>query len=44
MAAFLAYMSEFQRLLGAPVRLLQATSSQMRFPEGETTERLRNDH
>ena len=39
-AAFLMLTGERQRALGERVRLLQAAGQQLRFPQGETTERL----
>ena len=39
-AAFLVLTGERQRALGEGVRLLQVASQHLRFPQGETTERL----
>ena len=41
-AAFLVFTGERQRLLGEGMRLLQAASQQMRLPQGETTEHLKD--
>ena len=43
-APFLVLTGERQRTLGEGVRLLQAASQQLRLPQGETTERLNDDH
>ena len=43
-AAFLVLIRERQRLLGEGLCVLQAASQQSRFPQGETTERLKACH
>src|SRR2546425_8601722 len=40
MAAFLAFTGVRQRMLGEGMRLLEAASQYLRFPQGETTECL----